>query len=143
MSEMVKDNASLLSWWLELSFLQSKLVMEQRQESRNIGFLPSPFLSCSYAVTNTTSHMMTLEAEGWVVYGSTHCRMIASRCCLPPHGFQFLTWGHFFSPNAFSHCDTCTMSSSRTEDSGGLTIIKTSPSWSQARKFLLSLLHFC
>ena len=108
------------------------------------GTLAFSFLSCSYAVTNTTSHMMNLEVEGWVVYGSTRCRTIASRCCLPPRGFQSLTSGcFFFSPNAFSHCDTCTKSSSRTEDSRGLTILKPSPSWSQARKFLFSLLHFC
>ena len=60
------------------------------------GTLAFSFLSCSYAVTNTTSHMMNLEVEGWVVYGSTRCRTIASRCCLPPRGFQSLTSGCFF-----------------------------------------------
>lgn len=77
-----------------------------------------------------SSHMMTLEVEVWVVYGSTHYRIIASRCCLPPCGFQSLSSGRFFLfvfflPNAFSHCDTCTMSSSRTEDSVGAYNYKT------------------
>ena len=92
------------------------------------------------------SHMMTLEVEGWVVYGSTHYRMIASRRCPPPCSFQSLPSGFFFfflKPTLLAIVIPALCLPQGQKIVWGLIMIKPSHSWSQARKLLFTLLPFC
>lgn len=117
------DDASQLSWWLELSFLQPKLVMGRDsggQELFNTSFIPPPILVVGYPVVNTRSHIDDFGSRR-VRQGGTwgiHRTVTASRSCLPRGGFQSSTSSHF-SPKAISLWDTCILSFSRTGDSFG------------------------